>query len=104
MQKWMFPFRISGRKRCFCSSLPKSMSVGATELMVSIGTGAPARIDSSKKMNWSIGPRPWPPYSVGHPMPSQPSAPIWRTTRRMTGPTPSAWRSSRTVSSSSSSS
>ena len=30
------------------------MIVGATELIVSIGTGAPARIDSSKKMNCSI--------------------------------------------------
>ena len=54
--------------------------------MVSIGTGAPARIDSSKKMNCSIGPRPWPPYSVGQPMPSQPSAAICLTTERMTGP------------------
>jgi hypothetical protein len=77
------------------------MIVGATELMVSMGTGAPARIDSSKKMNCSTGPRPWPPYSVGQPMPSQPSAPIWRTTRRMTGPMPWPWRSSRRVSSSS---
>ena len=58
------------------------MIVGATELSVSIGTGAPARIDSSKKMNCSTKPRPWPPYSVGHPMPSQPSAAIWRTTVR----------------------
>ena len=56
------------------------MIVGATELIVSIGTGAPARIDSSKKMNCSIGPRPWPPYSVGQPMPSHPSAPICLTT------------------------
>ena len=31
------------------------MIVGPTVLSVSIGTGAPARIDSSKKMNWSIG-------------------------------------------------
>ena len=52
------------------------MIVGATELIVSIGTGAPARIDSSKKMNCSIGVRPWPPYSFGQPMPTQPSAAI----------------------------
>jgi hypothetical protein len=58
MQKWTLPLRISGRNRCFCSSLPNSISVGATELIVSIGTGAPARMDSSKKMNCSIGPRP----------------------------------------------
>ena len=41
--------------------------------MVSIGTGAPLRIDSSKKMNCSMAERPWPPYSLGQPMPSQPS-------------------------------
>ena len=80
------------------------MIVGATELIVSIGTGAPERIDSSKKMNCSIGPRPWPPYSVGQPMPSHPSAPIFFTTSRMTGPMPSAWRRALAVSSSSSSS
>ena len=34
------------------------MSVGPTVLMLSIGTGAPARIDSSKKMNCSIALRP----------------------------------------------
>ncbi len=58
MQKWVSPARIGGRKRSFCSSVPKFMIVGPTVLMVSIGTGAPARIDSSKKMNCSIGPRP----------------------------------------------
>ena len=42
------------------------------------GEGAPARRVSSKKMNWSVAGRPWPPYSVGQPMPSQPSAPILR--------------------------
>ena len=52
------------------------MIVGATELIVSIGTGAPARIDSSKKTNCSIGVRPWPPYSFGQPTPAQPSAAI----------------------------
>ena len=41
--------------------------------MVSIGTGAPLRIDSSKKMNCSMAERPWPPHSLGQPMPSQPS-------------------------------
>jgi hypothetical protein len=30
------------------------MRVGPTVLMVNIGTGAPARIDSSKKMNCSM--------------------------------------------------
>ena len=45
------------------------MIVGATELIVSIGTGAPARIDSSKKTNCSIGVRPLPPHSFGQPTP-----------------------------------
>ena len=45
------------------------MIVGPTVLMVSIGTGAPARIDSSKKMNCSIAVAPLPPYSFGQPMP-----------------------------------
>jgi hypothetical protein len=34
------------------------MMVGPTVLIVSIGTGAPARIDSSKKMNCSMSERP----------------------------------------------
>ena len=76
MQKWMSPERMRGRKSAFCSSEPKFMIVGPTVLIVSIGTGAPARIDSSKKMNCSIAERPWPPYSVGQPTPAQPSAHI----------------------------
>ena len=32
-------------------------------------------------MNWSVAGRPWPPYSFGQPMPSQPSAPICLTMR-----------------------
>ena len=74
------------------------MIVGATELTVSIGTGAPARIDSSKKMNWSMKPRPCPPYSFGQPMPSQPSAAICSTTDRATGPTPSLLARPSTIS------
>ena len=62
------------------------MMVGPTVLMVSIGTGAPLRIDSSKKMNCSMAERPWPPHSLGQPMPSQPSAPICLTTWRTVGP------------------
>ena len=64
------------------------MIVGPTVLMVSIGTGAPARIDSSKKMNCSTGVKPRPPHSLGQPTPSQPSSPIWRTTWRLASPTP----------------
>ena len=56
------------------------MIVGPTVLTVTKGNGAPARRVSSKKMNWSVAGRPWPPNSLGHPMPSQPSLPIWRTT------------------------
>ena len=65
------------------------MIVGPTVLIVSIGTGAPARIDSSNQMNCSTALKPRPPYSLGQPTPSQPSAPIWRTTLRCSGPTPS---------------
>ncbi len=88
MQKWTSPFRILGRKNDFCSSVPKRMIVGPTVLMVSIGTGAPARIDSSNQMNCSTGVKPRPPHSFGHPTPSHPSLPIWRTTRRFASPTP----------------
>ena len=49
------------------------MIVGPTVLIVSIGTGAPARIDSSNQMNCSTGVKPRPPYSSGQPTPSQPS-------------------------------
>ena len=99
MQKCRSPARILGRKKSFCSSVPYCMIVGPTVLMVSIGTGAPMRIDSSKKMNCSIWLRPWPPYSVGQPMPSQPSVAICLTMRRWVGPTPASWcRSSLTSS------
>ena len=74
------------------------MIVGATELIVSIGTGAPARIDSSKKMNCSIGVRPWPPYSFGQPTPAQPSAAICFQVAFETGPTPSPLRRSSSTS------
>ena len=80
MAKFSSPARICGRKNDFCSSVPKRMMVGPTVLMVTKGNGAPARRVSSKKMNWSVAGRPCPPNSLGHPMPSQPSLPIWRTT------------------------
>ena len=54
MQKCSSPARMRGRKSAFCSSVPNCMIVGPTVLIVSIGTGAPERIDSSKKMNCSI--------------------------------------------------
>ena len=36
---------------------------------------------SSEKISWSTMERSWPPYSLGQPMPSHPSVPIWRITR-----------------------
>ena len=98
MQKWISPARILGRKKSFCSGVPKFMMVGPTVLMVSIGTGAPLRIDSSKKMNCSIADRPCPPYSLGQPMPSQPSWAICRTSPRTVGPMP--WLSASAASTS----
>ena len=94
MQKEISPARILGRKNSFCSCVPKFMMVGPTVLMVSMGTGAPLRIDSSKKMNCSMAERPCPPHSSGQPMPSHPSLPICLTTWRTTGPTPPARASS----------
>ena len=49
------------------------MIVVPTVLMVRNGMGAPARQASLMKMNCSTSVRPCPPYSVGQPMPSQPS-------------------------------
>ena len=57
-------------------------------LSVSIGTGAPARIDSSKKTNWSMALRPWPPHSFGQPMPAHPSEHICFQTRLVASPMP----------------
>ena len=74
------------------------MIVGATELIVSIGTGAPARIDSSKKTNCSIGVRPLPPHSFGQPTPAQPSEAICFHVAFETGPTPSPLRRSSSTS------
>jgi hypothetical protein len=72
--------------------------VGPTELTVSMGTGAPARIDSSKKTNCSMALKPRPPYSFGQPIPSQPSAPICLAILRGAGPTPSLPASDSTTS------
>ena len=69
---------------------------GPTVLIVSIGTGARARMDSSKKMSCPTAERPWPVYSLGQPIPSRPSLPIWRTTERLVAPMPlPRWISSR---------
>ena len=76
MAKLTSPARMAGRKNDFCSSVPKRMMVGPTVFTVTNGNGALARRVSSKKMNWSVAGRPWPPNSLGHPMPSQPSLPM----------------------------
>ena len=86
MAKFRSPARIPGRKRSFWSSVPKRMIVGPTVLIDSIGTGASARWASSKKISCSIGDRSWPPYSLGQPIPSQPSAAICLTFSFQTGP------------------
>jgi hypothetical protein len=88
MQNSISPAAIRGRNRCFCSSVPNRISVGPTVLTVSIGTGAEARIDSSKKRKWSTSSRPCPPYSFGQPKQSQPSFAIWRRTALVVGPMP----------------
>ena len=74
------------------------MIVGATELIVSIGTGAPERIDSSKKTNCSIGVMPRPPHSFGQPTPAQPSAHICFQVSFDAWPTPSPLRMSSSIS------
>jgi hypothetical protein len=82
MAKCTSPARMGARNLCFCSSVPYCMIVGPTEWSVSVGIGAPAVAASSKKISCSSIDRFWPPYSVGQPMPSQPSLPICRTVSR----------------------
>ena len=65
----------------FCFSVPYLISVGPTVCSVTAGRCTSARCASLAKIVCSISPSPWPPYSCGQPMPIQPSAPIWRTTR-----------------------
>jgi hypothetical protein len=97
MAKWSSPARILGRKKSFWACEPYCMIVLPTVLIVRNGMGAPARHASSEKMNCSMSPRPWPPYSLGQPMPSQPSRPICRTASRQAGPPLSpAWASAST--------
>ena len=62
--------------------------VGPTVLMVSMGTGAPARIDSSKKMYCSMAERPGPRTRWAIRCPASRPAAICLTTRRMSGPIP----------------
>ncbi len=74
------------------------MIVGATELIVSIGTGAPERIDSSKNTNCSMGVRFLPPYSSGQPRPHQPSEAICFQIAFDAAPMPSPLRRSSSTS------
>ncbi len=76
----------SGSSSRFCSSLPNCMIVGPIVLTGMMWSGARARYVSSQKMNCSMGEAPWPPYSFGQPIPSQPSLPMRRTSSRKTGP------------------
>ena len=62
------------------------MRVGPTVFTVMSGSGARARYVSSQKMNWSTAPRPWPPYSFGQPIVSQPSLPMRPIASRKAGP------------------
>ena len=63
----ILPDRISGRKCCFCSSLPHCRMVGPTSVSPkkSARIGAPARWNSSASTTDSITDRPLPPYSRG---------------------------------------
>ncbi len=54
MEKWISPAAIPGRKRSFCNGVPCSISAGPTVLMVTNGSGAPAMLASSKKINCSV--------------------------------------------------
>ena len=76
---------LAAGSAAFCSSLPYCMSVGPTVFTVSMGTGARARIDSSKKTNCSISLDPGRRNSLGQPIPSHPSLPICRTISRVAG-------------------
>ncbi len=82
MAKSISPERIRGRKYAFCSSVPNCMMVGPTVFSAISGSGTTACAASSKKMNWSIGVIPRPPYSSGQPTPSQPSVPSLRMVSR----------------------
>jgi len=55
---------------------------GPTVCSVTAGNGTSARAASLTKMLCSTGPYPSPPYSLGQPTPSLPSAPIRRITAR----------------------
>ncbi len=61
------PLAIMGRKRCFCSGVPKSINVGPSRKIPFWLTriGAPARQYSSSKIRHSIRSQARPPNSLG---------------------------------------
>src|SRR5437899_6804053 len=69
--------RIPGRKRCFCSSDPKAISVGPSRPSPKklLRAGALARAYPSLKIPRSTIVAPRPPYSFGQPSPIQPASP-----------------------------
>ena len=68
----MSPASVGGRKRCFCSGVPKAMITGETMLMAKgrIGT-VPARASSSAKMKRCTGVQPGQTYSFGQAVATQ---------------------------------
>jgi hypothetical protein len=57
---------MRGRKRAFCSGVPKWQITGPTSLRPRIDSGgAPASAHSFSKMNLCIGVQPVPPSSLG---------------------------------------
>ena len=58
MAKMISPAAMPGKNLAFCASVPYAINAGPTVLMVTKGSGAPAMLASSKKMNCSVGPYP----------------------------------------------
>ena len=79
MAKLISPARIPERKKLFCSSVPYRMSIGPTVLRVTNGKRCPGSLDLGEEDELIGGRAPCPPYSLGQPIPSQPSLPIRRT-------------------------
>src|SRR5690606_9520332 len=75
---------MPGRKRCFCSSLPNAIRVGASSPspMWPSRPGPPARAYSSCQITCWISDAPRPPASRGQPSPIQPASPSRRSHAR----------------------
>ena len=74
MAKQHSPAVIRGRYSFFCSSVPWARSDGAIWRSAThwAATGAPTAKSSSVTTNLSRNVRPWPPYSFGMVIPTQP--------------------------------